>query len=241
MQVDMHVHSNASFDSKMKVDILLRNLKSIGLDGIAITDHDTLEAIPKAKEIAKNYDVKVFSAVEITTKKGHIIAYGIQEKPPYRSSVEETLDWIKDQDGLSVCTHPFRISSPSLGDDIYNHTFDALEINAKCHLSQNSAAETAATVLKIPLIGGSDAHFLSSVGLINTSFEDEITNEDELISAIRKRRCEVMYKIPVSIKGELIPPIHEEELGIFDKILEKKKPVLPVIEASNEQVHFFDS
>ncbi|NHJ85833.1 MAG: PHP domain-containing protein [Asgard group archaeon] len=241
MQFDLHVHSNISFDAKIKIGILLRNLKEIGLDGIALTDHDSIEAVPKAKEIAEKYDVKVFTGVEISTRSGHIIAYGINENPPYKLSVGETIDWIKDNNGLAVCAHPFRTSSPSLLEEVYNHKFEALEINARCRLSQNKTAEIAASMMHLPLIGGSDAHFLSCVGYINTYFEDEINDEDDLITAVKKGKCDVMYRIPISIQGELIPAMPKEELTIIDKVLEESKPTPQVIEANTGGIRFFDT
>ncbi|MBN1327903.1 MAG: PHP domain-containing protein [Candidatus Heimdallarchaeota archaeon] len=241
MQIDLHVHSNVSFDSKIKIGLLLRDLKNIGLDGIAITDHDSIEAIPKAKDIAKKYNVKVFSAVEITAREGHIIAYGISEQPPYRKSVEDTIDWIHDRDGIAVCAHPFRLTAPSLGEKVYLHRFDGLEINARCTMSQNRAAELAARLMNLPLLGGSDAHFIQNIGSISTFFYDELLNEDDLIQAIKHGNCEVRYRISISYKAELIPAIPEEELGLLDKFIEtKKEPLLPIIEAKNIKVQFID-
>ncbi len=241
MQLDMHVHSNISFDSKIKIGLLLKKMKFLELDGIAITDHDSIEGIQKAKDLAMNYGVKIFSAVEITTRKGHILVYGIDEQPPYKRSVEETLDWVRDHDGAVVCAHPYKIGSPSLRDEIYRHKFDAIEINAQCSLSQNKAAETAAHVMNLPIIGGSDAHYIDSVGDINTAFFDEIDDEADLVKAIKSGRYEVIYRIPITIDGELLPPIPEDELDIFDKILEEKKePIIPTIDAANAKAKFFD-
>ncbi|MBK5114816.1 MAG: PHP domain-containing protein [Candidatus Heimdallarchaeota archaeon] len=242
MQIDMHVHSNISFDSKIKIGLLLKKLKLLGLDGIAITDHDSNAGTAKAKELAKNYDVKVFSAVEVTTRKGHILIYGIDDQPPFKRSVEETLDWVRDHDGAAVCAHPYKVASPSLRDYVYKHKFDAIEINAKCSMSQNKAAETIAHVMNIPLIGGSDAHFIDNVGNINTSFYNDINDEAELVKAIKDGKYEVMYRIPITIEGELLPPIPEDELDIFDKILEEKKQaVIPTIEAASSKAKFFDA
>ncbi|NHJ33080.1 MAG: PHP domain-containing protein [Asgard group archaeon] len=242
MQLDMHVHSNISFDSKIKIGLLLKKMKFLGLDGIAITDHDSIEGIQKAKDLAKNYGVKIFSAVEITTRRGHILAYGVDEQPPFKRSVEVTLDWIKERDGAAVCAHPYKVGSPSLRDEVYKHKFDAIEINAKCSLSQNKAAETAAHVMNLPILGGSDAHFIDNVGNINTSFYDEIEDEAELVKAIKSGKYEVIYRIPITIEGELLPPIPEDELDIFDKILEEQKePVIPVIKAANKKAKFFDA
>lgn len=243
MLLDLHVHTNISFDSKIKIGNLLRKLNDIGLDGIAITDHNSYEAIPKAKEIAKKYDVQVFRAIEISTRSGHILVYGIEEQPPYKHSIEDTIDWVHDRDGIIVCAHPFSLTSPSLGEIIYHNKFDALEINANCSQSANHASELAARLMNLPLIGGSDAHYLNNVGLVTTFFYDEIMNEDELIAAIKKGNCEVRYRIPIRIHAELIPAIPEEELSLMDKFIEdKKQPVIPLIEIVNgKNVRFIDS
>jgi len=242
MQLDMHVHSNISFDSKIKIGLLLKKMRFLELDGIAITDHDSIEGIQKAKDLAENYGVKIFSGVEITTRKGHILAFGVDEQPPFKRSVEETLDWVRERDGAVVCAHPYKIGSPSLRDEVYKHKFDAIEINSHCSLSQNKAAETAAHVMNLPIIGGSDAHFIDDVGNINTAFYDEIEDEAELVKAIKSGRYEVIYRIPVTIEGELLPPIPEDELEIFDKILEEKEQtVIPSIEVANKKAKFFDT
>jgi len=241
MNIDLHVHTNVSFDSKIKIGILLKKMKGFGLEGIAITDHDSNVGNVKAREIAKKYDVKVFSGVEITTDSGHILAYGVYEKPPYRKSVAVTIDWIHDQGGIAVCAHPFRKSSPSLEEKVYDHKFDAIEINGRCREAQNRAAALAAQVLNLPLIGGSDAHYIQALGRIYTEFFSDITTDDELIKAIKAGQCEVKYKTPISIKAELIPPIPAEELSIMDIIKETKEPLLPIIETAGQEAHFFDS
>ena len=242
MQVDLHVHSNVSFDSKIKIGILLKKMKGIGLEGIAFTDHDSNAGSLKARELAKKYDVKVFSGVEITTDSGHILAYGIYDKPPFRKSVAVTIDWIHDQGGIAVCAHPFRKSSPSLEEKVYDHKFDAIELNGRCRESINKAAELAARVLHLPLIGGSDAHYIQAVGRIYTEFYSDITNDDELIKAIKTGQCEAKYREPIRLKAELIAPIPHEELNIMDMIKEKKEPILPIIQATaGQKAQFFDS
>jgi predicted metal-dependent phosphoesterase TrpH len=44
MYFDMHVHSSISPCSQLDLDEILRHARSIGLDGVCITDHDTMEA-----------------------------------------------------------------------------------------------------------------------------------------------------------------------------------------------------
>lgn len=241
MIIDLHVHSNTSFDSKIKIGILLKKLKEIGLDGIAITDHDSVAGIPKAKELAKKYHVKVFTGVEISTNRGHLLAYGIDEKPIYRKSVAETIDWIKDRDGAAVCAHPFRASAPSIGDMVYEHHFDGIELNGRTKSTQNRAAEVAAKLMKITLVGGSDAHMIQRVGKISTQFHNEFTNDGDLVQAIRKGQCDVKLKIPITIKAQLIPAISAKDIDILEKYKPERRPLAPIIKVSNEKVKFIDS
>ncbi|MCK5234581.1 MAG: PHP domain-containing protein, partial [Candidatus Aenigmarchaeota archaeon] len=42
MKLDLHIHSERSCDSFMKAGKIIEIAKKIGLDGIAITDHNAL-------------------------------------------------------------------------------------------------------------------------------------------------------------------------------------------------------
>ncbi len=216
-------------------------MKAIGLDGIAITDHDSIAAILKAKDVARKYNVKVFTGVEISTQRGHLLAYGIDEKPIYRKSVAETIDWIKDRDGAAVCAHPFRASAPSIGDKVYEHHFDGIELNGRTKSAQNRAAEVAAKLMRITLVGGSDAHYIERVGTISTQFHNELENDDDLVNAIRKGQCDVKHKIPTTIKAELIPAISPKDITILEKYKAERKPTTSIIKVSNEKLKFFDT
>jgi len=241
MLIDMHVHSNVSDDSKIKVGLLIRKLNELKFQGVAITDHNSLEAIPKAKEIGKKYGIKVFSAVEISTREGHILAYGITEQPPRRIGVAETIEWVHDHGGVACCAHPFRKYEHSVGENVYHYHFDAVEINGRSFFSQNRAAELASKLMNVSLLGGSDAHYLQSVGRVATNFFEEIENEEQLIEAIRKGECEVHYNIQKSYKPELIQAIPKDELSLLEKFIEMKRtPEIPLIESKGSKVHFID-
>ena len=82
---------------------------------------------------------------------------------------------------------------------------------------------------------------LDAAGSISTEFQNEITNDDELIAAIRNGECAPKHRVPITIKAELIPPISAKDIDILEKYKPKKEPALPLIKASNESVKFFDS
>ena len=54
-RADLHLHTIYSYDGTTSVPAVLSRAKQLGLDVIAITDHDEIEGALKAMEIAPNY------------------------------------------------------------------------------------------------------------------------------------------------------------------------------------------
>jgi predicted metal-dependent phosphoesterase TrpH len=51
-----------------------------GLEGMIITDHDTIKGGLVGKEVASHYrDFKVIPGAEVTSSAGHILAIGVAE------------------------------------------------------------------------------------------------------------------------------------------------------------------
>ena len=92
-KVDLHIHTTAS-DGKCTPAEIVRKAAELGLEVIAITDHDTVEGIPAALETAINYPaLRVIPGVELSTDipKGeiHILGYFIDYTDgEFRSSLE---------------------------------------------------------------------------------------------------------------------------------------------------------
>lgn len=84
MKIDMHVHSNIS-DGTDNIEKILNKAKEKGLDGIALTNHDTVKGLDEAIEIGKQKSLKVIKGVEISAydfrrnKKVHILGYNFNE------------------------------------------------------------------------------------------------------------------------------------------------------------------
>ncbi|MDM7913276.1 MAG: PHP domain-containing protein, partial [Methanotrichaceae archaeon] len=74
MRFDLHVHSNYS-DGRDDVKTILKAAKKRGLDGIAITDHDSLGGSRAARRIIKDLELKMIliPGVEVTTADGHLL------------------------------------------------------------------------------------------------------------------------------------------------------------------------
>ncbi|OPY58212.1 MAG: error-prone DNA polymerase [Pelotomaculum sp. PtaU1.Bin035] len=78
MPVDMHVHTTASDGVDNPEDVVAR-AKALGLDALAITDHDTLEGVEPAMAAAIIYKIEVIPGIELSTEHGgkeiHVLGY----------------------------------------------------------------------------------------------------------------------------------------------------------------------
>ncbi|ACX52567.1 PHP domain protein [Ammonifex degensii KC4] len=94
---DLHVHTMASDGAETPAEVVAR-AKSIGLAGIAVTDHDTVAGLAEALEAAKKENLLVVPGVEISTEEGereiHILGYFLD---PTHPNLLATLRWLKEK------------------------------------------------------------------------------------------------------------------------------------------------
>ncbi len=64
---DLHMHTTASDGEYLPAD-LVKKASALGLQIIAITDHDTLEGIPEARRMGNELGIEVIAGVELSTK-----------------------------------------------------------------------------------------------------------------------------------------------------------------------------
>ena len=95
--VDLHTHTHIS-DGTYSPEQLVEAAVDLKIKMLAVTDHDTMDALSRAKKHAKEYDIKIISGVEISSqwsrpniKKSygvHIIALNMQDEAPIREMLE---------------------------------------------------------------------------------------------------------------------------------------------------------
>ncbi len=110
VRIDPHVHSEASYDGREPVELILEHAADIGLDAVVITDHDTTGGSVRAAKLAADYGLIGIPGVEVSTAHGHLLALGVERMPPRRASYAETIRWIHDHGGIAVVPHPFQRS-----------------------------------------------------------------------------------------------------------------------------------
>ncbi len=177
MRFDLHIHSSYSDDSDLSPKKIIETAESIGLDGIAIHDHNSLEGYRSVKDVET--DLIIVPAIEISTSGGHVMGLGLQEKVEPRLSVAETIDRIREQGGLAIAVHPYRIASGLGEKNVRANDWDAIEgLNGRCGKSNNKKARALAEDLEVPATGGSDAHRMNTIGKAFTILEGPLDWED---------------------------------------------------------------
>jgi predicted metal-dependent phosphoesterase TrpH len=186
LKCDLHVHSNFSRDGESRVEDILRRAEQVGLDAIAITDHDTVEGSLYAQRIRS--PVLVIPGIEVSTRQGHIIVLGIDTPLPPRRDVMETIAEARARGGLVILPHPYHMWRHGVARKMKGsiRAVDAVEAFNSRYIvgTANRKAALMARRYQKPCVGGSDAHHARFVGFGVTYIEAEPTVAS-ILSAIR--------------------------------------------------------
>lgn len=188
MRIDLHVHSRWSPDSRLTLEAAVDRLGFAGLSGFALTDHNTIAGHREVRALADRYPMYRFiPGVEVSTREGHLLVYGVEELPPIHAPLTETLDWVRAQGGLAVLAHPFRWSHGVGRTLAETARVDGLEtVNGHNALVPNARAELVAARRGLTATGGSDAHDARGIGRTYTEFPEEVRTVEEIMEALHR-------------------------------------------------------
>lgn len=189
VRFDLHVHTLRSPDSRADVKEILQQARTLGLRGIAITDHNTCAALRDVMWLEKRYDLIVVPGIEVTAVEGHILGLGITNEVK-RGKASEVLDEITDMGGLAVVPHPYRPVS-GIGPEVVRRLRPRFveTLNARSSSLGNTLAGRLAEQIGAVSIGGSDAHSLPQIGLAYTLFTSDVYNWNDVLELLRKGEC----------------------------------------------------
>ena len=198
IDVDLHMHSDHSYDCATPVEVLLASARERGLGAIAVTDHNEISGALAAREQAAELgppggwgsNLKVIVGEEVKTAgEGEVIGLFIEEKIAPGMSLSETVAEIRRQGGLVYVPHPFdRLHSvPD-----YEHLLkivadiDALEVfNARVAISAfNEEAGRFAAKYRIAAGAGSDSHVPQGLGSVRIRMHD-FDGPQEFLQSLR--------------------------------------------------------
>ncbi|MCL2032159.1 MAG: PHP domain-containing protein [Methanomassiliicoccaceae archaeon] len=191
-KADMHIHTEYSGFGKLgflgfpesmtRPWSLVERARKRGFDVICITDHDETAGAFIAQEYAKQFDdIEVVIGEEVMTSDGEIIGLFLTEKIEPGLTIEETVDIIREQGGLTIAPHPFSFHVPGLKERILDIDLDGFEVLNGGHPDRYSNAFAQAVMDRYPgrwaPISASDAHSKFTFGYSWTEFEGS-TAED---------------------------------------------------------------
>lgn len=191
MKLDLHIHSRHSRDGSAAPKDIVSWCKKAGLDGLAVTDHNSIEAWSEAEVVARGAGLLFVKALEISTSHGHVLAYGVSGLVPRGLTVEETIEKVHEAGGVAVAAHPSRFPSGMGLARARKNKFDGIEvINGGSSPRSNRSARKVAESKGSAMTGGSDAHEIGQIAKAYTIIEDAST-QDDVLEAIRSRKTSV--------------------------------------------------
>ncbi len=198
-RVELHTHSELSHDGRDSVDLLLGQAAAVGLDAMAVTDHDAIEASLEAVEKAPEYGLVGIPGAEVTSRAGHVLALGITERVEPGLPFVETIDRIRAAGGIAVVPHPFQKSRSGVWPYVTRAelaSVDAIEVyNSRLLTGRgNRRAREFAVEHGIPMTAGSDAHISEMVGQAVTRIDAVELSVEAIVDAIREGRTVIEGK-----------------------------------------------
>jgi predicted metal-dependent phosphoesterase TrpH len=182
-KIDLHTHSFFSADGVSSPEQLIAAAREKGLNGFAITDHNTCDAMTylldqglMREEGLPVDDFLIIPGVEVTTAEGHLLCIGATLPNLKGKSAREVCELIHDRGGLAIPPHPYDLFRAGIRfNTLETLPVDAIEVfNAATTLRRyNRYAFKYAQLRKLPMTAASDAHHYAAVGtaytILNTS------------------------------------------------------------------------
>jgi len=196
LSVELHSHSALSYDGRDPVEMLLEQARAVGLDALAVTDHDEIDASLDAAAKASDYGLVGIPGMEVTSAAGHVLAIGVREAVPTGLPFDETLGEIRSRGGIAVVPHPFQESRSGVAANVSRRDLasaDAIEIyNSRLLTGRaNRQAEKFAEEHDLPMTAGSDAHIAEMVGQAVTRVDTDERSLEAILDAVRDGRTSV--------------------------------------------------
>ena len=200
MKIDLHCHTKHSYDAGSDIEKIIIQGKKMGLDGIAITDHENTNGWEEAISLGKKHNFLIVLGQEIKTTKGDILGLFLNKQiDGYKKDPKIVMEEIKKQNGLVIIPHPFH-NGEGFRDKLENYLdiIDAIEVfNARKPLSSpDKKALQFAKDYNLGMTAGSDSHHHKGVGYAYTE-ADFTTIEDFKNAIINKKTRGLGKKAPI--------------------------------------------
>jgi predicted metal-dependent phosphoesterase TrpH len=211
MILDLHLHSEASDDSRAPVEaylrILQRKREERPLDGIVLTEHRQFDSTRDFRALEDRYGFLILNAAEVETDYGHVLVYGVNRDildrfdfTDVRLPAQTLIPEVARMGGVALPCHPGR---PNVGLCAHYETKPRLEgvvaveaLNGGSKKGEDARVAALMATHGYAGFGGSDSHLVSFVGICATEFDRPIRTIDDLVAELRDGRSR-----PVDFRG----------------------------------------
>ena len=197
LRIDLHVHSFFSADGVSRPEDLIAAARAAGLNGFAITDHNTCDAVDYMishglmRADGQPVDgMLVIPGIEVTTADGHLLCLGCVLPSSLKGMPSaEVCRLAQEAGGLAVAPHPYDLFRAGIRESVLDVLpLDGLEVfNAATTLKRhNRKAYDYAQKRGLPMTAGSDAHHAGAVGVACTIVETDDFSVRGVLEALRR-------------------------------------------------------
>lgn len=190
IRADLHNHTYYSPDSILSPKQAAERVRRLGLDCVAITDHDTVRGGLALREIADGFQVIV--GEEVRSADGEILGLFLETDIPRGLTARETMARIKEQGGIVGLPHPFDSLRSGLDQAVMEELIgeidfiEALNSRIVFGVHNKRALEFARRHGK-PVSAASDAHCARELGRSYVEMPP-FTGRDDFLASLRQGR-----------------------------------------------------
>jgi len=204
MILDLHLHSEASDDSRAPVEaylkLLQRKREERPLDGIVLTEHRQFDLNRDFRALEDQYGYLILNAAEVETDYGHVLVYGVNRDilarfdfTDVRLPAQAVISEVWRMGGVALPCHPGR---PNVGLCAHYEGKPEIEgvvaveaLNGGSKKGEDARVRDLMTTHGYAGFGGSDSHLVSFVGICATEFDRPVRTVADLVDELRAARC----------------------------------------------------
>ncbi|MBN1381670.1 MAG: PHP domain-containing protein [Deltaproteobacteria bacterium] len=190
MIFDIHVHTNYSSCSELSLDEIKHTARMKGLDGVCITDHNTMAARNDLEEGLQQDGLCILIGMEYDTPQGDFLIFGPFDDLKTGLDAGRLLQTVEERGGVAVAAHPYR-ENRLLDKTVVEQGLCRIveSVNGRNNKEENHRVKHLVEPYDLIPCGGSDAHRLNELGNTATRFLTPIRNRQDLIEALRQGLC----------------------------------------------------
>jgi len=193
-----HVHTHRSFDSMSNPGALVKTALALGVDVLAVTDHDTWRgAVETLGVVSKTgAPLRVIVGSEVATDQGDVIGLFLKDEIVERNA-PAFCDAVHAQEGLVLLPHPYRWHRL---DDTLLSRVDLVEVfNSRTRRTENELAAYLAEERGLPGLVGPDAHRPGEIALARVTFEGDLPPDENGLKHALLHAPRTFHTSPASI------------------------------------------